>query len=53
MRVITVDGGHGVASDTAAAQSVGVLYPGERMDVVVDGEAGAGSSELVVTLDKE
>ncbi|KAK4090017.1 hypothetical protein Purlil1_5643 [Purpureocillium lilacinum] len=60
MQVITVDGGHAVANDTHAAQSIGVLYPGERMDVVVQqapsttararSEQGA---RLIVTLDKE
>ncbi|ODA81348.1 hypothetical protein RJ55_04313 [Drechmeria coniospora] len=59
MTVMTVDGGHGVANTTRPARSVGVLYPGERMDLIVDRETGAhgasaaNDAEIVVTLDRE
>ncbi|UNI15436.1 hypothetical protein JDV02_001970 [Purpureocillium takamizusanense] len=60
MQVITVDGGHAVANDTHAARSIGVLYPGERMDVIVQQASGTTArarseqgAKLIVTLDKE
>lgn len=55
MKVIAVDGGHPVASGSPAMGSIGVLYPGERMDVLVDrgGRTTRQSAELVVTLDGE
>ncbi|KJZ74708.1 hypothetical protein HIM_05825 [Hirsutella minnesotensis 3608] len=62
-RLIAVDGGYPVSSNTSAASSVGILYPGERMDVVIDRtapEANAagvaslpGQSEMQVVLDRE
>jgi hypothetical protein len=36
MTVIAVDGGNPVASNTPSATSIGVLYPGERMDIIVE-----------------
>ncbi|XP_044717680.1 multicopper oxidase domain-containing protein [Hirsutella rhossiliensis] len=36
MRLIAVDGGGPVSASTPAAAAIGVLYPGERMDLVVD-----------------
>lgn len=36
MKVITVDGGSPVLKDSPLAPTIGVLYPGERIDVVAD-----------------
>ncbi|POR31109.1 L-ascorbate oxidase [Tolypocladium paradoxum] len=65
MKVITVDGGSRVAHDTPAVGSIGLLYPGERMDLIVDRNVPATSDsrgsregsdkedELTITLDRE
>lgn len=65
MKVITIDGGSVVAHDTPAARSIGLLHPGERMDLIVDRNVPAtpGSpkpreeskrqDELTITLDRE
>lgn len=36
MTVIAVDGGNPVAPNTPSATSIGLLYPGERIDVLVE-----------------
>lgn len=53
IKVIMVDGGNHVGSN-AGAGTVGILYPGERIDVVVErlGETEDGS-KVVVSLDHE
>ncbi|PHH92493.1 hypothetical protein CDD83_7130 [Cordyceps sp. RAO-2017] len=57
MKVLSVDGDSLVSPRSPAAASVGVLYPGERMDVVVDRWASTDSEgrspELSILLDKE
>lgn len=50
MRVIQVDGGHAV--DAPWAESVGVLYPGERIDVVFERHEGASAS-MEISIDRE
>ncbi|KUJ20809.1 uncharacterized protein LY89DRAFT_611217 [Mollisia scopiformis] len=54
MTVITLDGGNEVAS-APAASSVGVLYPGERMDVIIEKVETENEKEAIMTikLDKE
>lgn len=53
MTVIAVDGGSTVASDTPSATLIGLLYAGERVDILVErptGSAtafGAGKSETI------
>lgn len=55
MKLITVDGGNMVSPDTPAATAIGVLYPGERMDLVVDRGIASDDDqpELRIALDKE
>lgn len=58
MQLITVDGGGSVAENTLPAQAIGILYPGERMDVVLDrtGSFRAGhekSNGMTIELDRE
>lgn len=36
MKVITVDGG-GAVADSPIADTIGVLYPGQRIDVIMTG----------------
>lgn len=36
MKVFTVDGGHSVHSSEQYWSTVGVLHPGERVDLIVD-----------------
>ena len=52
MRVVTVDGGCPIA-DAPAAESVGILYPGERMDVLVDRPKNSDPTAFVIALDRE
>ncbi|EFX01145.1 laccase iv [Grosmannia clavigera kw1407] len=53
MRVLEVDGGGSVV-DSPVAASVGILYPGERMDVVIERPASDDkAASLVVALDRE
>lgn len=35
MTLVAVDGGNPVASSTPSTTSIGLLYPGERMDIIV------------------
>lgn len=66
MRVIAVDGGYPVAEDSPITSSVGVLYPGERVDLVVErlfprtsdnnpdrGLPPSSHDEILISLDKE
>ncbi|KND87131.1 L-ascorbate oxidase [Tolypocladium ophioglossoides CBS 100239] len=65
MKVIAVDGGGAVAHGTPAVGSIGLLYPGERMDLIVDRHVPTTSEshesreeperqgELTITLDRE
>lgn len=48
MKVITVDGG-GAVSDAPNADTIGVLYPGQRVDVVVIGNP----ANLTIIIDEE
>lgn len=45
MRVITVDGGYAVSNSTPNTRAVGVLYPGERVDLVLDRTMAATNSD--------
>lgn len=42
LRPITVDGGFPIVADIV--DSVGIIYPGERLDVVVEWVPGAATS---------
>lgn len=59
MKVVAVDGGNPTAADTPKAASIGVLYPGERLDLVVERtnrtqeESGAVSDEVTIKLNQE
>lgn len=60
MEVITVDGGCPVSHETASAAAIGVLYPGQRVDVILDRTTETPKSEktgllskLTVELDRE
>lgn len=65
LKLITVDGGHAVKNDIPITESIGVLYPGERIDVITErslhkrgtGDAKAGSPSydfhITITLDNE
>lgn len=54
MTLFKVDGGNAVAS-APMTQSIGILYPGERIDVVVQrlDIAEQKSPELTIRLDRE
>jgi hypothetical protein len=49
MNVVEIDGGNQI-EPTSAANSVGILYPGERMDIIVSNDEIAS---LTVSLDQE
>jgi FtsP/CotA-like multicopper oxidase with cupredoxin domain len=49
MTVIQVDGGGNVIPHTAS--SVGVLFPGQRMDVILRWDSSASSSNIQIALD--
>jgi FtsP/CotA-like multicopper oxidase with cupredoxin domain len=51
MTVIEVDGGQTVIPQTA--HSIGVLYPGQRMDVVLEWGSSVSSSSMQIELDPE
>jgi hypothetical protein len=55
MKVITVDGGHPIAEVSQPVNSIGILYPAERVDVVVSWPELVvdAETELIVKLDKE
>jgi hypothetical protein len=51
--VFRVDGGQSIAS-SEIVDSVGVLYPGERVDILVGWEVNRESdSVLIISLDEE
>lgn len=54
MTVIQVDGGHRVV-DAPGANSVGVLYPGERIDVIAEKTdlIPEKHSNFTISLDRE
>lgn len=54
MKVIEVDGGNRIG-DSAITDSVGILYPGERVDVVADWTSCPDdfNLSLTVALDRE
>ena len=54
LQVIQVDGGNPVAS-SHAAHSVGILYPGERVDMISTWpeSAVAADAEIVIRIDHE
>lgn len=59
MKVVAVDGGNPTAADTPEAASFGVLYPGERLDLVVERtsrtqeKSRAVSDEVTIKLNQE
>ncbi|EQK98377.1 Multicopper oxidase family protein [Ophiocordyceps sinensis CO18] len=66
MRLVAVDGASPVSPSTPAAAAIGVLYPGERMDIIVDrtapidtdstrghNQADSDQPQLRIALDKE
>lgn len=54
MTVIQVDGGNPVDA-TPAAETVGILYPGERMDVIIERLSSGEVKDpiLTISLDRE
>ncbi|KAK9443379.1 Multicopper oxidase family protein [Metarhizium brunneum] len=60
MELITVDGGYPVDKQTPGTKAIGLLYPGERMDMILDrtweyshSSGHAISTNLTVELDRE
>ena len=58
MTVIAVDGGNPVAPNSPSATSIGLLYPGERIDVLVERhpdlkQGSEVGSKLTISLDLE
>ncbi|KJK81349.1 hypothetical protein H634G_03368 [Metarhizium anisopliae BRIP 53293] len=60
MELITVDGGYPVDKQTPGTKALGLLYPGERMDMILDrtweyshSSGHAISTNLTVELDRE
>jgi hypothetical protein len=55
MKVIQVDGGQSVTENPHLANSVGVLYPAERVDFVMGWPESAvdTDTEIIIELDKE
>jgi len=51
MTVIQVDGGHAVEETTSG--SMGVLYPGERVDVVFERHGDEGPASIEISIDRE
>ena len=49
MTVVQVDGGNTIGQ-TPEIESVGILYPGERMDVIFSNE---GATSLTISMDEE
>lgn len=54
MKLIQVDGGNTVV-DAPRTESISILYPGERMDVIIERAGGTQDREstLTVALDQE
>lgn len=48
MKVITVDGG-GAVADAPSADTIGVLHPGQRVDVVATGNP----ANMTIIIDEE
>ncbi|TVY90217.1 Laccase [Lachnellula willkommii] len=55
MKIFQVDGGQQVAENDHPANSVGVLYPGERVDFILAWSKSAANTdtEIIIELDKE
>ncbi|KAG5939586.1 hypothetical protein E4U53_007763 [Claviceps sorghi] len=60
IKPITVDGGNWLHEDTPRARTVGLLHPGERVDVILDrpvsrshGAVPTRTSEITIELDRE
>ncbi|KAG5927906.1 hypothetical protein E4U42_001583 [Claviceps africana] len=60
IKPIAVDGGNWLHEDTPRARTVGLLHPGERVDVILDrtesrsrGAASTRTSEMTIELDRE
>ncbi|KAK2606296.1 hypothetical protein QQS21_003344 [Conoideocrella luteorostrata] len=60
MRPITVDGGNSLNEDTPSAKTLGLIFPGERVDLIVDRAAvhtretqNETSAKLTIELDNE
>lgn len=55
IKIIQVDGGHPVAEHSDLVNSVGVLYPAERVDFIISWPESAvdTETEIIITLDKE
>jgi hypothetical protein len=55
MKVIQVDGGQPVAGTSHLTNSVGVLYPAERVDFIVSWSESAveTDTEVIIELDNE
>lgn len=55
IHVFQVDGGQPLVSDSTSVNSIGVLYPAERVDFVIAWQDGDSKTdtEIVVKLDKE
>lgn len=55
LQPITVDGGYPVNNETASAKAIGLLYPGERMDLILHRTPGhpESSANITIELDRE
>ena len=55
MSILTVDGGNRVESQNHSFSEIGVLYPGERFDMIVDWtfDITENSSFFEINLDRE
>jgi hypothetical protein len=52
MTIIQIDGGNNVES-VPQSSAIGILYPGERMDIVVEWPEAATESNFTIILDAE
>ncbi|KAG5970184.1 hypothetical protein E4U58_000642 [Claviceps cyperi] len=53
IKPIAVDGGNWLHENTPRAKTVGLVHPGERLDVVLDRGHPAGSVQMMIKLDQE
>ncbi|KAG5977889.1 hypothetical protein E4U55_006454 [Claviceps digitariae] len=59
IKPITVDGGNWLHEDTPRARAIGLLHPGERVDVILDrtvsgsGDAASTKTSVTIELDRE
>ena len=55
MKVIQVDGGQPVAESSDLVNSIGILYPAERVDFIVAWSERVVNidTEIIIALDKE